>query len=246
MAAAAVAVGVDVIGVVSGVFGIVQFFQGIFPPSPSSINRAGASTIRIAAGMDGNGLSQAEGPIDQIDLYNEYQGWIGHATYYPSDSKIESGSFTDFTVNCQGQKPIYVQIRGRDDAVCIAYITQTWPDGTQRGWSGDVGMQCEQSYWAYSNIIVSGDGHKPACTWLDRDHTGGIKQASMQIYMQDFTNVTVDTSNTTKYCSAPAMVFEDHTDDLPTSVWKRDTLDSKRGNAILKRSAAFSSHIISS
>ena len=74
MAAAAVGVGIDIIGVVSGVFGIVQFFQSVFPPSPSSINQAGASTVRIAAGMDGKGLSQAEGPIDEIDLFNDYEG----------------------------------------------------------------------------------------------------------------------------------------------------------------------------
>lgn len=246
MAAAAVGVGIDIIGVVSGVFGIVQFFQSVFPPSPSSINQAGASTVRIAAGMDGKGLSQAEGPIDEIDLFNDYEGWIGHATYYPKDSQIKSGSFTDFTVDCQGQQPTYVQIRGREDAVCIAYITQTWPDGTQRGWSGDVGMQCDQSYWAYSNVIISDDGHKPACTWLDVDHTGGIKQAAMQIHMQDFTSTIVDTSNTTKYCSAPVMVFEDHTDNLPSSIWKRSTTNAKRGTGILKRSAAMSNHIIGS
>ena len=176
--------GIDVIGVVSGVLGIVSFFQSLFPPSPSTINQAGSSNLRIAAGMNGKGLSEANGHIGIINLYNENQEKISYNPYEDnpfggSESEVNSGSFTDFTLDCSGQQPTYVQIFGTGDAICIAYIAQTWPDGTQRGWSGDVGMLCDQSYWAYFNIIVSGDGHKPACTWLDRDHTNGLKAAAM-------------------------------------------------------------------
>lgn len=64
---------------------------------------------------------------------------------------------------------------------------QVWQYGTQRGWSGDIGLMCNQS-WAYSNIIVSDDGHNPPCTWLDRDHLNRVKAAAMPIHMQSFIN----------------------------------------------------------
>ena len=245
MAAAAI----DVIGVVSGVLGIVSFFQGVFPDPPPDTSKAGSSHLRIASGMDGGGMSEAGGHITKINLYNEYREQVGGVDYrLPwEDGNIEDGSFTDFTLDSNGQQPTYVQILGSDDAVCVAYITQTWPDGIKRGWSGDMGMICDQSHWAYSNVIVSDDGHKPACTWLDADHTNGIKSAGVQIHMQDFTNVTTDYStDPAHYCNAPVMVFEENPDPDNTVVWKRESAAVTPKRGLLKRSPAMSSHIIGS
>ncbi|KAL6714230.1 hypothetical protein ACLMJK_007653 [Lecanora helva] len=243
----------DVVGLVSGVIGIVQFIQGIFPESPPTVNKAGSSNLRIAAALNGGGLTEANGHIDIIYLYNELGEQItnnaGGTGPFAGDAwSVDSDSFTDFTLDCKGQQPTYVQIYGGSDAICIPYITQTWPDGTQRGWSGDIGRLCGQSSWSYSNVIVSKDGHKPACTWLDSDHTNGLKAQGMQIHMQDFTDVSMNVSSLdpNHFCTYPAMVFQDHPDPHQNSLWQSGDMKLRARSDIKKRTPAMESHIIGS
>ena len=209
MAGAAVAVAIDVIGVVSGVLGIFQFAQDQMPSRTD--NPADTSSLRVHLGGGAGTVPNAGGSLGAIKVYNEDQTIIGAGS---GDGPICMGSFQDITITQgygPGQQPTYVQISGTDDGVCIAYLIQTWPDGTQRGWLGDMGQACGAT-WGYSNVIV-GTNHKPACTWLDQDHTG-ILSGSMQIHMQDFTNLTTDYStDPAHYCSWPAMYFEARTED---------------------------------
>ena len=68
------------------------------------------------------------------------------------------------------------------------------------------------SDWYYSNIIVGDNGHKPACAWIDEDHTNDISKAAMQIHMQNFTQLDDQAKPTTDpgaLCSLPAMLFKD-------------------------------------
>ena len=240
----------EVIGVVSGVIGIFQFLQSLFPPDTNS---ADSSSLRIGVGLDGPVLSNAEGAVKTINLYNEDQTLVGTGK---GDGDIASGSFQDITIDqsgSPGQQPTYVQINAGKHALCIAYITQKWPDGTQRGWLGDMGQECGAS-WAYSNIIVSDDGHKPAYTWLDQDHSNGINAAAVQIHMQDFTNLSSNPdTNSDYYCHLPAMIFEYNMDETgqPDSFWNsKRTIDKRQTTShrdrIKPRSAAMASHIISS
>ena len=241
----------QVIGVVSGVVGIFQFLQGLFPADNKP---ADSSSLRIGVGLNGPGLTGVDGAVKTINVYNEDETLIGTGR---GDGDIPSGSFQDITIDqsgSPGQQPTYVQINAGKHALCIAYITQKWPDGTQRGWLGDMSQACGTS-WAYSNVIFSDDGHKPACTWLDQDRSYGLKAAAVQIHMQDFTNLTTNyATDPQHYCNLPAMIFEHNMDETgqPDSFWnsKRDTVfkrqTSSHPNRIKPRSAAMTGRIISS
>ena len=165
-----------------------QFLQTLFP-SPAA-NPADSSSLRSGVALDMNGLTNAEGVVQRINFYNEDKTLFGHGK---GDGVVSSGIYQDITIDQStfpGQQQTYIQINAGAHGLCIAYIIQKWPDGTLRGWLGDMGKECGTSYWGYSNIIVSDDGHKPACTWLDQDHSDGILAAAVQIHMQDFTNLT--------------------------------------------------------
>lgn len=70
----------------------------------------------------------------------------------------------------------------------------------------------------YYNIIVGDSGHRPDCTWLNRDGsrdgTDTIlhnEAAAMQICVEDFTNIIADYNRDTDfYCNEPAMVWVNH------------------------------------
>lgn len=86
-------------------------------------------------------LSYADGGAPTVVAYNENHDRIGSSCH---NDYIESGSFLDLTAyqdEGNGQQPTTLQARGTDDELCIAYIAQTWPDGTSRGWLGDMGRR---------------------------------------------------------------------------------------------------------
>lgn len=76
---------------------------------------------------------------------------------------ITPGSFVDIVIKQKegpGEQATSLQIIPTTNALCIAYITQTWADGTHRGWMGDIGRGCHKE-WYYSNMVV-GDDYKPS------------------------------------------------------------------------------------
>lgn len=206
----------DVIGAIGNVISIIQFAQSAFPgggSSPASIaSYAGPSLLRIHSGD----VENAGGRIAALNLYSEKQEQLNHTKWHRYNEKegnVGQATFTDFSLDSQGKQPTYVQIINSEDAICIAYIAQTWPDGQKRGWTGDMGRVCGQS-WAWSDITVSPGPNAPplACTWLDWNHDN-IRSAGMQIHMQDFANTTADYSKEVAYyCNTPAQVFQQNID----------------------------------
>ena len=179
MALAAASTAAEVIGFIGSVIGIVQFGQGMMPSHDPKV--ADSSTLRFGLGLDSFNMTNAQGVIGNIKVYDEFQSMCGAGS---GDGFIPDGGVQDVTINQHygpGKQPTYVQINGADDAVCIAYITQTWPDGQQRGWLGDMGYVCGAN-WQYSNVIVNDDNYKPYCTWIDQNHDGiaaaGIRKSS--------------------------------------------------------------------
>lgn len=118
MAAAA-----EVIGVVSGVLGIFSFLQDNFAGSDNP-----NSKLRVVVGLDGTqGLENAGGGAPDVRLFNENLGFLG-AAYDPGF--ITSGTNFDITIDqSEAQQPTFALLTGNDDAICIAYLSQTWPDG---------------------------------------------------------------------------------------------------------------------
>lgn len=152
-----------VVGVVSGVIALFNFAQNLFPsPDPSNCN------IRIQLGLNGGGgLDEAGGDIPDIRLFNESSTLIGEAHNL---GYINNGGFRDLSIGqTPGQQPTYALFTGNNDAVCIAYITQTWPDSQTYGWIGNWGRLCGEP-WYYSSIYWSGPTTLE-CTWLDGNRT---------------------------------------------------------------------------
>lgn len=132
----------NVLGVVGSIFTIFSFLADNFADNDGSPSD---SKMRIAVGLDGTkGLSNAGGDYPDVRLFNEVGEKLG-ARYDPG--YIEDGTVYDLTIQQSvGQQPTYALFTGNTDAVCIAWISQTWPDGQKYGWVGTWGHLCG-AYW---------------------------------------------------------------------------------------------------
>jgi hypothetical protein len=76
--------------------------------------------------------------------------------FVESSARIDVGTYKDITIKHNRPKvqPTYLVVVPGADSICIAYISQTWPDGTKVGWLGDIGEYCGYSNY-YSNIYVT-------------------------------------------------------------------------------------------
>lgn len=129
---------VQVIGAVSGLLSIFHFFQEQF-------HNAGDSSIGYSfkVGLDGagGGLSNAGGNIPDIRAYNEHGELIGKKindkTYCgPGDDNCLS------QINKVHQQPTYTLFSGNNDAICIAWVSVTFPGQDKYAWIGNWGQQC--------------------------------------------------------------------------------------------------------
>ncbi|KAL6721303.1 hypothetical protein ACLMJK_000405 [Lecanora helva] len=201
---------VQVLGVMSSLLGIVNFDKAaqVELETPGTYD----SVTRVAVGLNNATLNNADGTSPAILAFNENKEFIGQSE--KTNFHIPSGAFHDIVVRQPagpGQQPTYLQICAHNDAVCVAYVSQTWPSGDRRGWLGDFARACGYP-WYYSNIIVGMEHHKPDCAWIDQDHTNDIFTSALQIHMEDFVNHTaLDPQEIAPYCKYPSMVFrKDH------------------------------------
>lgn len=155
----------NVISVMSAAIGLVGFMESNLPDGKRNPMD---SSVRIAVALNGDkgvrgALRHAAGEAPLVQAFNENQHLCG-ATNNFLHPYIHSGSFMDLTVSQSklgpGEQATSLQIIPTTNELCIAYISQTWADGTHRGWVGDMGKGCDRD-WYYSNIIL-GDDHKPS------------------------------------------------------------------------------------
>jgi hypothetical protein len=136
----------DVLGVVADVLGIYGFFASLFQNQNSNV-----CNVRVAAALNGPDLSQADGGVQAVRIYNENQQLIGSR----GGGYIGSGGFADFGIQqSNNQQAMFVQIQATSDAICIPYATTTFVDGAKYGWVGDWGAFCGLN-WYYGNVVVS-------------------------------------------------------------------------------------------
>ncbi|KAL1878532.1 hypothetical protein VTK73DRAFT_7873 [Phialemonium thermophilum] len=186
----------DVIGVISSAITIWEFFDSLFGNSSPAY-----TTVRVAAALNGNGLSGADGTVSSIRTYNENQGLIGNS----GSLYVANGGFTDFQIDqANDQQATYIQVYASDDAICIPYISVTWVDGGKYGWVGDWGQECGLE-WYYGNVYVDNSGNAPDCTWIDSDHTNGIQATELMIHLPSFASQDPHSSDPSSFCGYPAL-----------------------------------------
>ncbi|KAH7348012.1 hypothetical protein BKA66DRAFT_477677 [Pyrenochaeta sp. MPI-SDFR-AT-0127] len=119
----------------------------------------GNSRVRLGFGFNPNRKvinDTMGGRVPSIRVYNDHAKRIGMASS-PIDSIAVAGQWIDITVvqDVKFQQPTFLEVDAMDkDLVCLAYIGQTWSDGTKLGWLGDIGRFCGTA-WHHSALYVS-------------------------------------------------------------------------------------------
>ncbi|KAM0148799.1 hypothetical protein ACHAPC_006340 [Botrytis cinerea] len=86
-----------------------------------------------------------------------------------SKNNIADGSWEDIKLPASddlgGRQAQYISaVSGGNDAICISYITVTWPDSLKESWMGDWGYLCGGPWYpAHTISNVQGD-YKPEFT----------------------------------------------------------------------------------
>ncbi len=174
----------NIVGVITGIIGIGMMIPATLP------ERDGAHTVvKIAAGLTTNATDSTAGNEPGIALYDIMGRRIG--ARMGKKKKILDGSYATIKVPFDkgvGNKPTeYISItNGGHDGLCIAYIALTQPDGTKRAWYGDVGKLCGAD-WYLSQLKTGEDDYMPACIWIDRDHSYGLRHQGFGLHITDFT-----------------------------------------------------------
>ena len=155
---------------VLAVFGSSVGFTGFrydeeFPKPQECKGMGHNSMVRVAIALNGvEGLSEADGPEPSILAFDDNRKYMGASVNWKRGSgHIDSGGHADIWINhllVKSLPPTYLQLGGPNDGICIAYISQRWPDDTLRGWLGDMGKACGKRYY-YSNIVVGDTQHRP-------------------------------------------------------------------------------------
>ncbi|KAF7556137.1 hypothetical protein G7Z17_g1655 [Cylindrodendrum hubeiense] len=174
------AAAIEVIGVISGLLGIVSFAQDNFGEADTT-----TSSVKITVGLDvSGGLDNAGGSLPDVRLFNEAGDFIGISN---SADAITDGSTGEVKIthedSSNGQQATYALLSANNDAICIAYMTMTWANGDQYGWVGDWGSECGAT-WYYSNVYVQGTSYKPNCMWIDAN--GDQPQTGFQVHWPEF------------------------------------------------------------
>ena len=101
------------------------------------------TNVRIATGLNGpvpndGPLIEAGGKID-VRFFNEHGEEIGspQVDHYCNSGNTDCELTITMDNDHQGQQAVYGLFTGNDDAICIAYTTVAWADGSNYGWSGD-------------------------------------------------------------------------------------------------------------
>lgn len=143
----------SIFGIASGAVSLIRAAISCFPDGQSS-----STVVRIGVGLDGGGLSGAGGNVPEIRLFDaNYQSLgskeenddcdayaCGTGCISFHNDEMNNGEFFDAKISQDSNRqPVYTEIQMmRDDGICLAYASSTWPDGSHYAWVGDWGWQC--------------------------------------------------------------------------------------------------------
>lgn len=176
--------GMAVFDIIGTVLGLGMMIPGLIPDKDEH-----QTVVRIGAGLSMDESASTSGNKPGVHLYDVMGRSIG-STGGSKHSKILDGDFMDISVPFDdgvGKKPTeYLSFaNGGDDALCIAYIALTQPDGTKKAWYGDIAKSCGAD-WYHSQLKTGDDDYQPACIWIDRDHSYGLRFQGLGMHIMDF------------------------------------------------------------
>lgn len=174
---------IDVVGAIAGVVGVGMMIPGLIPKKDDH-----KPVVRVGVGMSSDVTDGLSGNQPGISLYDIMGRRIGEIN--GKKGKILDGDFMDISVPFDknvGKKPAeYMSVvNGGDDALCIAYLALTQPDGDKKAWYGDVGKSCGAD-WYHSNLKTGDDDYQPACIWIHRSPYHGLRHQGFSLHINDF------------------------------------------------------------
>ena len=214
MAAAGIASAIKVLNIITGIIGFIPFAMENFGGQDSA-----ASVIKFTVGLDvAGGLQNAGGDLPDVRLFNEGGEFLGIST---DPGSVGDGSTAEIKVkhnDGNGQQAAYALFSANDNAVCVASISITWPNGDQYGWVGDWGQACGGSW--YFNVFIKGSDYKPNCLWIDAN--GDQPQTGFQVHFPEFVSkddkqVAPVIDDVNYYCNS-GPPFKLYTDRDPRSI----------------------------
>ncbi|KAL8867899.1 MAG: hypothetical protein Q9174_005360, partial [Haloplaca sp. 1 TL-2023] len=120
----------------------------------------------------------------KIGTYSADSDEVIHQGVTSNEIKVHHG---DTDPPNTGRQAEYILLSAaHDDAICIAFITLQGTDKIDRAWYGDVGYSCGANWYA-SRYKINDQNYMPRCTWLDKNHSKGLKHRAMGIHLHDFT-----------------------------------------------------------
>ena len=173
------------LGVVAGYLGIIGFVEKHLP-QPVGLHVANTNS-RIYVGM-GPEDSTLGGNVPKITLWDIHGMYMGQNN---TSYKVGNGGFFDseieHTHKAGNRRPDYVMIsKDGIDALCIASVGLTFPDGEKQTWLGDIGARCGMP-WYPSEMPIGNEGEHPDCVWIDGDNSyGELPMKAFSFHIQDF------------------------------------------------------------
>ncbi len=234
MAAAAAGSILRVLNIVGGILRFIPFASENFGSADSV-----ASVIKFTVGLDvSGGLQNAGGDLPDVRLFNEAGEFIGIST---DPASVRDSSTAEIRVkhnDNNGQQTAYALFSANDNAVCVASISITWPNGDQYGWVGDWGQACGGA-WYFSNVFIKGSDYKPSCLWIDAN--GDQPQTGFQVHFPEFVSkddqqAPPPPESLDYYCNA-GPPFKLYTDPDPRGItyWVLNPAGRRRANRHLTR-----------
>ena len=132
---------VGVVGLTLSVFNFMlgsTVFMDLFYP--------GYSRMRVAVGLNEFEEMNADGDAPDIRLWTEngiFTGIVRDLGY------IQEGSYKDIDIPhifANTQQSPYALLSANKNAICMAYVHQTWADGQNQAWVGNWGRTCDQEW----------------------------------------------------------------------------------------------------
>lgn len=131
----------DAFGVFTGLLGIFSFTEKEYNESHDR-----GVGFRFAVGLDGagprgKGLANAGGNLPDIRVFNEHGSFLGIKV--GDQTGCASGETNcDVFIAGVNDQPVYTLFTANDDAICLAYVTVTFSEGTKFAWTGNWAKQC--------------------------------------------------------------------------------------------------------